>query len=262
MTYQRKHPDNPQYQRIRPDVTDPISVGDRFGRWTVIDAERVYQKSGNRNRPFLWCRCDCGTEKLVSVVSLRHKQGSCGCGQREWASERFTKDGIWKESQKNRRSMDSVTPFEPLPVKRVRNGKEQEYWVRGWHGESKTPLYRRWLAMRRRCSPTGNANSRFYGDRGIRVCAEWDADFFTFKAWALSNGYDPKLEIDRLDPDGDYCPENCRWVTKTANIKRKRVSVNEATIMSRIRDFLDTTDSELQMLRSEALASFLQERGF
>ena len=89
------------------------------------------------------------------------------------------------------------------------------------HGGSKTRLYRIWKQMRIRCHCVTNPTYRFYGARGIKVCAEWE-DFAVFREWALSHGYSEELTIDRIDSDGDYCPANCHWVTKQHNCKYKR----------------------------------------
>lgn len=71
-----------------------------------------------------------------------------------------------------------------------------------------------------------------YGARGISVCDEW-LEFEPFCEWALSNGWEKGLELDRIDNDGDYCPENCRWVTTKENSNNKRetiyVTVDETT---------------------------------
>jgi hypothetical protein len=74
--------------------------------------------------------------------------------------------------------------------------------------------------MRSRCNTESAGNYRFYGARGIRVCAEWQ-NFEAFRDWALESGFSPELHIDRIDPDGDYEPGNCQWITPTENFKKR-----------------------------------------
>ena len=80
------------------------------------------------------------------------------------------------------------------------------------HGEINTRLYQIWLAMRHRCN---DKNNKHYGAKGITVCAEWN-DFLCFKEWAIKNGYNDKLSIDRIDNSRSYNPDNCRWVDTIA----------------------------------------------
>ena len=75
--------------------------------------------------------------------------------------------------------------------------------------------------MRQRCSNPNNADFRWYGKLGIKLCEEWD-DFSSFDKWALENGYSHGLTIDRVDCNGDYCPNNCRWITIADQQKSKR----------------------------------------
>lgn len=92
------------------------------------------------------------------------------------------------------------------------------------HGMSKTRLYRIWANMRNRClNPNVPCYSR-YGGRGIEVCSEWKR-FEPFRAWAEANGYASDLELDRIDNDGNYSPENCRWVSHIEQSLNRRATV-------------------------------------
>lgn len=103
----------------------------------------------------------------------------------------------------------------------------------GTHHKSKTRLFNIWQSMRQRCNDANCQNYKNYGAKGIRVCKEWQKKFESFENWSITNGYTDKLTIDRINPNGNYCPENCRWVDmKTQQQNRNNnhlITINEET---------------------------------
>ena len=94
--------------------------------------------------------------------------------------------------------------------------------LRKTHGESNTRLFSIWMCMRQRCSDKNNTDYASYGGRGISVIDEWEHDFTTFRDWAMENGYDDSLTLDRIDVNGNYEPSNCRWADAYTQAANKR----------------------------------------
>lgn len=92
------------------------------------------------------------------------------------------------------------------------------------HRKSKTRMYKLWKTMRSRCNNPHTNQYKNYGGRGITICQEWN-DFETFYIWANSHGYSDDLSIERIDVNGNYCPENCKWISKIDQALNRRNSV-------------------------------------
>jgi len=97
-------------------------------------------------------------------------------------------------------------------------GAPPKYGAEAIGGDS---LYNIWTGMRYRCR-TDHPKNKSWNGRGIKVCEAWDQSFDAFRTWALANGYEEGLTIDRVKSNQDYTPQNCEWVTKSVNSKRAR----------------------------------------
>ena len=115
-----------------------------------------------------------------------------------------------------------------------------------------SPLYRTYVSMHSRCEYVKHINYKAYGGRGIKVCEEWSGKdgIYNFLLWAKNNGWKKGLTLDRIDVDGNYCPENCRWVTweiqgnNKRNVKKYNYQ-NQLLSLSQISRLENTTYSKL-----------------
>lgn len=176
-------------KRVGKDLT-----GQTFGRLTVV------QRAGTtKDGRIAWrCLCSCGNVcEASSHALLSGGKQSCGCQRKEASAATGKRTGA-----------QNVIKAHQVAWEKAKT-----------HGESKTRLYRIYQMMHQRCENAKFSSYNHYGGKGIRVCEEWQT-YVGFEQWASSAGYDDSLTIDRIDPEGDYCPENCRWITKSENSER------------------------------------------
>lgn len=157
-------------------------TGKKFARLTVLS---FHHKDKKYNTYWL-CQCECGNIRVVRATHLKNGEiKSCGC---------YIKELVTKRNKENTR----------------------------YDGLSNHRLYSIWKLMIGRCyNPKINGYNN-YGGRGIIICQNWLENYLNFYNWAISNGYKNGLSIERIDVNGNYEPNNCKWITLKQQYYNKR----------------------------------------
>lgn len=160
--------------------------GYKFGKWTVIGPTKYTYPNGRVCNGYN-CQCECGKIQFMPPTYIFHQK-----------SKQCRRCGI-------------IQSYVTRPVETRKSYID---------GRIHDPLYTAWCAMKARCSDPNHCSYKNYGARGIKICDEW-LNFENFRKWAYSHGYSPGLQLDRIDNDGDYCPSNCKYVTRLENTNHR-----------------------------------------
>lgn len=180
--------------RIVPVEKRNVKPGHSFGRLSVVGEPFFLKSSGRWSKQWAVCVCECGVVICTRTSDLKlGKSSSCGCFTRE--------------------QLNIATK---LLVGTGGSGYKHGAACDG----KRSRLHRIWTNMKQRCTNPKNTGWKHYGGRGITVTKDW-CDFAVFQKWALSSGYRNDLSIDRINNDGNYEPENCRWATNRAQQRNK-----------------------------------------
>ena len=120
------------------------------------------------------------------------------------------------------------------------------------HKQSHTRIYTIWQGLKSRCYNPTNARYARYGGRGIKVCDEWLNDFTPFYEWALANGYKDNLTIDRIDNNGDYSPDNCRWadIKTQCNNRSSNINITIGNATKTLTEWCEIFELDSQMIHA------------
>lgn len=175
-------------------------VGLRYGLLTPIRYDHKRLSSGV-SRVIWECVCDCGGTIITTACALQSgATTSCGC-RRTLNANKASKHAL--ETGNYHRESGRF------------RGDDEEL-------NKPTAIYKRWKGIISRCASNIPRTRIYYKDRGIQVCDAWASDYLSFKAWCLANGFQKDLQIDRIDNDKGYSPDNCRFVTPKEQAQNRR----------------------------------------
>ena len=262
-------------------------TGKKFGKLTVVSRNADKISPCGQRRTTWNCVCDCGNKTIVSSNNLRRGHtNSCGCLNLN--RERFINlvgmrfgmlEVLHREDDYVKPSGRKILMWKcrcdcgnmvTVSGECLRHGNTKSCGCQRrnkfrTHGKSNTRLYEIWTDMKQRCLNSNQKTYKYYGGRGITICQEWINDFMSFYDWSLENGYQDKLTIDRIDVNGGYEPNNCRWVTRETQLRNTRrnhfveingeshtiaewariYEINPQTINSRVRKGISEQDAIL-----------------
>lgn len=223
-------------------------TGQRFGKLTVVKFLGMVRDSQNRTHSKYLCKCDCGNFTEVRAGNLRNGGvKSCGCIRKDiehkyndLSGKRF---GRWTVIERVYQEGMTGTLFKcecdcgntgVVSSSTLLKGKSKSCGCyqkiydaesNKTHGMSGTRIWRIWSCMKARCNNEKDTTYQYYGARGIKVCDDWNNSFESFHEWSVDNGYNENLTLDRIDVDGNYEPENCRWITMKEQGSNRRNNV-------------------------------------
>lgn len=160
-------------------------TGKTFGRLKVLHRAEDKYYPSGRHDIQYRCKCECGNEITILGIHLRSGHTQ-SCG-----------------------------------CFRIETAKK----IMTTHGKTNTRLHNIWKNMKGRCLNKNHDDYHLYGGRGISICQEWVDSFAAFEEWAIANGYSDTLTLDRCDVNGNYCPDNCRWITQKSQCNNTRRNI-------------------------------------
>ncbi len=214
-------------------------TGYRYGKIIVLGTTNERYSNGC----IKWkCKCDCGNICYSSSSELKRGRKSCGCETKliDLTGKRFGRLTVIERAKDKKgktywHCKCDCEVEKDVCASHLTSGKivscgcfslDRISILNKSHGMTKTRIYGIWIGIKRRCYNSKSEGYHNYGGRGITVCQEWLDDFMNFYNWAISNGYNDGLTIDRINVNSNYGPSNCRWATRkeqACNTRRTRL---------------------------------------